>query len=297
MCISRSIVKKLPLIVIISALIPVITILTTYTMSVLMGHLPEGTIFPQISLTGNHVPEYYVYAAGFGLTGLLMVFLGFVLHVKIIRCFLDDKGPCLNITAMIFLYIAAIGLVTQGAVHLQPDFGEFKHTENSDSDSSLFTSSFTSLITSDLSSSSSSKSFAYTLETIIHLSGAAVFFVSALVYVILMDILLGLEDMRENGFHASWWVIKIVLTVLYIAGAGVSCSGTYFVRDGPEGSMFSAIGQWTAVFSFIIYIATFAGDIHNVNEERLVQNGEYIYRETGSTTFYDDTKPLIGVFK
>ena len=268
MCISRSVVKKLPIIVIIAALIPVATIITTFTLSKTMGHLPEGTLFPQISLTGNHTPEYYVYAAGFGVTGLLMLYLGFILHIKIIRCFLDDKGVRLNIAAMIFLFAAAVGLVTQGSVHLQEDFNMF----NDDSSSSMMKK---------------------TIGTYIHLTGAGVFFVSALTYTILMDILLRFEDMRENGFHLGWWIAKIVLTVTYIGGAFVSVFGTYANADGPKKGMIAAIGQWTAVFSFILYIATFSGDIYNVNNERLIQ-GE-VYGNTRES-FFDDDKPLIGSY-
>lgn len=270
MCISRSVVRKLPIIVVIAALIPVATILTTYTISKTMGHLPEGTLFPQISLTGNHSPELYVYACGFDITGILMVYLGFVLHIKIIRCFLDEKGSCLNITAMIFLFMAAIGLVAQGSLHLQDGFGEFDKSD---------------------SSSSEKAQMEYNAGTFIHLAGAGVFFISALIYAILMDILLKFEDMRENGFHLGWWVAKVVFTVTYVLGAFVSVFGTYGNGHTPEGSMISAIGQWTAVFSFILYIATFAGDIYNVNNERLIMNSDS-YTEIGRS-FFDDEKPLM----
>lgn len=289
MCISRTIVKKLPAIVVVAALIPVVTILTTYTMSKTMGHLPKDTLFPQISLTGNHKPEYYVYATGFGVTGVLMVYLGFILHIKIVRCFLDGKGSGLNIAAMIFLFAAAVGLVTQGTVHLQEDFGGFdKETSHSSAPYSSSSSSFLPLIATDNNLLSAGKS--YTVGTFVHLAGAGVFFVSALVYVILMDILLRLEDMRENGFHLLWWVAKFVLTVTYIGGAAVSVSGTYANADGPKKGMISAIGQWTAVFSFILYIATFAGDIYNVNNERLIQEGD-VYHP--SESFFDDNRPLM----
>jgi hypothetical protein len=102
------------------------------------GHLPEWFEYPQISLTGIHNPERTVYAIGFSISALILLFSGRIVSVALISAAErrvadeaqettpvpegDERSPRLLLKRLqqagIAAVVAACGLALQGIIPL-----------------------------------------------------------------------------------------------------------------------------------------------------------------------------------
>ena len=73
--------KRLPTLILLAALTAITTILICYLSSHYFTHYPKEHLWlPVISLTGYKAPEYYFYAIGFTVTGILFIYCSYYIH-------------------------------------------------------------------------------------------------------------------------------------------------------------------------------------------------------------------------
>ena len=73
--------KRLPTLILLAALTAITTILICYLLSDHYYHYPKDYFWlPVISLTGYKAPEYYLYAIGFTITGILFLYCSYHIH-------------------------------------------------------------------------------------------------------------------------------------------------------------------------------------------------------------------------
>lgn len=232
-------VRNLPKFILLAVVFGFGTFITTFSMTKYNKHIPDWMILPQISLTGNNYPESQVYMWGFGCLSAIMIVLGSVLHLSLIRKLIaKGKRPCklYNFSCFFLLVIAAGGLATQGAIPLQKNFY-------------------------DVLLYGSSK---VTVEetTVIHLTSASIFFVSALGYMFISSLLMKkAPELRHHGFSEKRYHIKVILTIVYAVCVMVTNKWFKHVADKKNGILVSSIAQWSAVSSLLFFFLTYYFDV------------------------------------
>jgi len=257
--------KFLPKLVIATAIVPVLTVIICISMTKILGHVPEIYVLPQISLTGNHSPERWVYLVGFGSTSLMMLFMVTVLHTEVTPYFF--RRSCVNGFAYFLAILFSIGLLTQSVFCLQEDFADSMSTSGS-------------VITVE-----SLMAWLQT-TTVLHLLGAGIFFFSALVYVIVMVIGLAfsikevpksIPDGYVNPFGGKWYIWKICCLAAYCLFLLVSDFGGDLFSDTRTKIFVGAFGQWSCVLSFILFCLSFSFDI-----SRFIKLNPYLFPQSNT---------------
>lgn len=267
-------VKVLPRLVIAAAAVPVVTVAVCLTLTKALGHVPAEFILPQISLTGNHAPERWLYLLGFGGTALLMAFMFLVLHTEVLPAFLRRGW---NALATALALALSAGLLVQALFCLQEDFADAQ------------TSSATPRTPEAL--------LAWLQPTtLLHLGGAFVFFACALVYVLLMVLLLCTAGRRASAVSAGadiqgththalrspfagfWYRWKVGCAAAFLVCLGVSDFGGALFDDTRLSILAGALGQWSCVLSFILFCLSYSFDLRRF----LALNPDFFASETTS---------------
>lgn len=243
-------VRVLPRLVAVAAALPVVTVAVCLTLTKVLHHVPDVYVLPQISLTGNHAPERWLYLLGFGSTALLMAFMFLVLHTEVLPAFVRRRGW--NTLAAALAVALSAGLLTQAVFCLQADFG------------------------AEMSSSAVPRTPEALLAwlqptTLLHLGGAFVFFAGALVYVVLMVLVLRASVRHvpvspapaglRNPFGGFWLRWKAGCAVAFLACLFVSDCGGAFFDDTRLSILAGALGQWSCVLSFILFALSYSFDL------------------------------------
>ena len=243
-------VGVLPRLVLVAAALPVVTVAVCLTLTKALHHVSDVYVLPQISLTGNHAPERWLYLLGFGTTALLMAVMFLVLHTEVLPAFVRRRGW--NTLAAVLAVVLSAGLLTQALFCLQEDFG------------------------AEMSSSALPRTPEALLAwlqptTLLHLGGAFVFFAGALVYVVLMVLVLraSVRHVPEsvappglrNPFGGFWYRWKVGCAVAFLACLFVSDFGGSFFDDTRLSILAGALGQWSCVLSFILFALSYSFDL------------------------------------
>lgn len=232
-------VRHLPKFILLAVVLGFGTFITTFSMTKYNHHVPEWQILPQISLTGNNYPESEVYKWGFGCLSAIMVVLGLTLHWGIIRKVIAKGGfpcKCYNVSCILLLITAAAGLAIQGAIPLQKNFPEM------------------------LLHGSSKVPMEGT--TVIHLTSASIFFVSALGYMFIATMLMKKAPLlAASGFSKGRSHVKILLTIVYALCTMTTNKWYKHIADKKTGLLVSAVAQWSAVSTLLFFFLTYYFDV------------------------------------
>lgn len=232
-------VRHLPKFILLAVVLGFSTFITTFTMTKLNRHIPDWMLLPQISLTGNNYPESQVYKWGFGCLSAIMVFLGAVLHLGLVRKVVYSErfaSKCYNFSAFLLLVVAACGLATQGAIPLQKNFYDVL----------LYGSSKVPVEET----------------TFIHLTSAAIFFVSALGYMFIVTLFVRKSaQLKANGFSTKRYHVKTALTVVYALCVMTTNKWARHIQDRKLGILVSSVAQWSAVSSLLFFVLTYYFDV------------------------------------
>ena len=211
----------LPFLIIGTAGFSLVLIVTTLIMCLSLGHLSYKNIYPTVSLTGANNPEHIVYEVGFTIITLLMLFIAYVLHAKLIMPLLTKAGETwrrpLNIAAYAVCCIGLIGLVLQSYMPCKKE--EKVHYK-------------------------------------VHMAAAMVFFVATAVYITATTVIV-----FPLGFFRFTLFFKFCANAMYLIGGGSYLFGNNINRKSAASRLERAISEWVAVFGFIAYFLSFSVDL------------------------------------
>ena len=226
--------KYLPFVIIGTAAFSLLLIITTLIMCLSLDHLEYKNIFPTVSLTGAYDPEHILYEAGFTVITLLMLFITYIVHSKLIHPQLkntQETWRCsLNIVTCVVCVIGLIGLVMQSYMPCRKE--EKLHYK-------------------------------------LHMIFAVIFFVGIGVYVTLTSIIIfPLKFFRRTLFF------KICTNVMYLFGGFSYVFGYFIRKKSTESRLERAIAEWIAVFGYIAYFLSFSADLLKAKNEVLRMQSE-----------------------
>lgn len=227
--------KCLPFLIIGTATFSLLLIITTLIMCISLDHLSYKNIFPTVSLTGAYNPEHILYETGFTIITLMMLFIAYIIHNKLIHPQLKkthETWRCpLNIVTYVICVIGLLGLVMQSYM---PCIKEEK------------------------------------LHYKLHMTSAMIFFVAIAIYITLTSIILyPLKFFRYTLFF------KICTNAMYLIGGFSYLCGYFIRKKSTESRLERAISEWVAVFGFIAYFLSFSADLLKAKKEVLQMENEY----------------------
>lgn len=215
--------KYLPFLIIGTAVFSFLLITTTLIMCLSLDHLGDKHIFPTVSLTGANNPEHIVYEVGFTIITLTMLFVAFLIHVKVIKPLLENTENIpkwkryLNVVSYVICVIGLIGLVLQSYMPCKKE--EKMHYRT-------------------------------------HMAAAAVFFVATGIYITFTSIVI-----FKLKFFRSTIFFKICTNVMYVIGGGSYVFGYFINKKSTASRLERAISEWVAVFGYIAYFLSFSVDL------------------------------------
>lgn len=214
--------KYMPFLIIGTVVLTFILLMTTLIMCLSLGHLSYKNIFPTVSLTGAYNPEHIVYETGFTVISLLMLFIAYVIHRKLIHPLLVKAGETLhrrrlNVAAYVLCVIGLVGLVLQSYMPCKKE--EKVHYRT-------------------------------------HMASAMVFFVASGTYILCTTI-----TIFPLGFFRYTLFFKVCTNVMYFVG-GVAYVFGYTIKKKSDASRLErALSEWVAVFGYIAYFSSFSVDL------------------------------------
>ena len=211
----------LPFLIIGTAGFSLALIITTLIMCLSLGHLSYKNIYPTVSMTGANNPEHIVYEVGFTIITLLMLFVTYVLHVKLIKPLLTKAGETwrrpLNIAAYAVCCVGLIGLVLQSYM---PCKKEEKVHYN------------------------------------VHMAAAMVFFVATAIYITVVTLVI-----FPLGFFRFTLFFKFCSNAMNLIGGVSCLLGYGINKKSAASRLERAISEWVTVFGFVAYFLSFSVDL------------------------------------
>ena len=213
-----------------TALIAFVTIMICFFISKL--HLPTWMVSPPISLTGFLWPERGLYSFGFTLT----FFFGLIATRQMKAVVHVSNGGSLSVLACNLLIVALVGMLIQGLVPFQEDTIEMLLP---------------------------GKSFP-AVQTLIHLIGAAIFFLIAQLH----GLLILVDRLMVNPSK-----LPVKVKSICLIGSVISLQLMDAKNDGDPHAAFNVAGfyQRLGVLFILIFFADYSRDVYIIQSQSVNQ--------------------------
>lgn len=230
-------VKKLPTLILYAALTAITTILICYLLSDHYHHYPKEYLWlPVISLTGYKAPEYYLYAIGFSITGILFIYCAYHIHFTILpitQLFTQSEIYKL----FILLFSGIICFIIHAIIPLQDDILQAKEL---------------------------------TFGCKLHQSCAGIFFLLVILHTIYIFSIIKKKEKVFDYFDQralkirAFCAIGSAVTVVLAMGIHPTTKALFGDKFARHIASFGALAQWILVGSIIVIFMSYSMDIQKI---------------------------------